>query len=116
MTISGEQLERPKEHRINPDLLGKYRTAITQNANELIVRTDPGNDIFHVTEVEIESVFLGEPSIIGARVTGRIDETFRKWYLTHPDGTNAEFVADYIFTSEGRYQKVRNCSLVRVYP
>jgi len=116
VTISGEQLEQPKEHRISPDLLAKYRTAITQNANELIVRTDPGNDIFQVTDVEIESVFLGKPSIIGARVTGQVDENYRKWYLIHPDGQNAEFQADYLFTPEGQYQNVRNVSLVRVYP
>jgi hypothetical protein len=116
VTIRGEQLETPKEHRIDPNLLSRYRTAITQNANELIIRTDPGNDIFHVTDVEIESVFLGKPSIIGARVTGKVDDKYRKWYLIHPEGRNAEFLADYVFTPEGQYQKVRNASLVRVYP
>jgi len=115
-TISGEQLSAPKEHRIDPGLLTRYRTAITQNANELIVRSDPGNDIFKVTDVEIQSVFLGDPSIIGARITGKVDENYRKWYLIHPDGRNAEFVADYLFTPEGHYKMVRNATLVRVYP
>jgi len=114
-TISGRKLEDPKRYRIDPGLLARYRSAISANANQLILRSDPGDDLFHVTEVQIESVFLGEPSIVGARVSGVVDSKFDRWRLMHPEGQKAEFVAHYLFNREGMYQGVRNSELVRVW-
>jgi hypothetical protein len=114
-TVRGEQLEDAGQYRIDRDLLARYRQAITENANELLLRSDPGNDLFHVTEVEIESVFLGDPSIIGARVSGVVDMSFQRWRLMHPEGNKAEYYAHYIFGPNGQYQGVRNADLVRVW-
>jgi hypothetical protein len=114
-TIRGDQLEDPGQYRINRDILAKYQQEIRANANELLIRTDPGDDLFHVTEVEIESVFLGDPSIIGARVSGVVDGKFDRWGLMHPEGDKAEFAAHYLFGPDGQYQGIRNADLVRVW-
>lgn len=114
-TIRGKQLVDPGRYRIPPDLLAKYRTAIAANANELLVRADPGDDLFHVSDVQIESVFLGDPSIIGARVSGVVDGKFGRWRLMHPEGNKAEFAAHYMFGPEGQYRGIRNADLLRVW-
>jgi len=114
-TVRGDQLRDPGKYRIDRDLLVRYRNAIAANANELLIRTDPGDDLFHVTDVQIESVFLGTPSVIGARVTGTVDPKFEPWRLMHPDGQKAEFTAHYLFDREGAYRGLRNADLVRVW-
>ncbi len=112
--LGGEEYVTGVKEIAPPEALETYRQAIIANAGELL-HDSSDKPLLTIHKVDILNVSAGDPTIVKATVVGEVSESDENWMYRYNGKRIAQFDADYLFTLDNKFIRVRDSALREVY-